>query len=164
VIGWSGYGMEMAVYAIRHPDRVTRLLQVAPVPPAAGVFRNAGGDRRAERMDTAALAALDRRARAGEYASDGGAYCRARRDLTGPSNFADPNLAARVPDPCRWENEWPVNLGPYFEAFLPTLAIMTGGTSSPASRSRGSSFTAGKTGFRWRARARGWPAIRPRDC
>jgi proline iminopeptidase len=121
VIGWSGYGMEMAVYAIRHPTRVTRLVQVAPIPPAARIFRAAGGDQRAARIDTAALGALDRRFRAGEFASDGGGYCRARNRLTGQSNFADTTLAARVPDVCRWENEWPTNLGPYFEAFLPSL-------------------------------------------
>jgi len=121
VIGWSGYGMEMAVYSIRHPTRVTRLVQVAPVPPAARIFRAAGGDQRATRMDTAALGALDRRFRAGEFANDGGGFCRARNRLTGPSNFADTTLAARVPDPCRWENEWPANLGPYFAAFLPSL-------------------------------------------
>src|SRR6266540_1698589 len=97
VIGWSGYGMEMAVYAIRHPDRVTRLVQVAPVPPAARIFREAGGDRRAARMDTAALAALDRRLRAGEFANDGGGYCRARNRLTLPTNVADATPGRVVP-------------------------------------------------------------------
>ena len=123
IIGWSGYGMEMAVYTIRHPDRVTRLVQVAPVPPAARIFAQAGGDRRAARTDTAALTALERRFRAGEFATDGGgaAYCRARERLTAPANFVDPTLVARVPDVCRWENEWPSNLGPYFDAFLPSL-------------------------------------------
>jgi len=121
IIGWSGYGMEMAVYAIRHPDRVTRLVQVAPVPPAARVFREAGGDQRAARMDTAALAALERRFRAGDFADSPAVYCRDRNRLTLPSNFADTTLAARVPDVCRWENEWPANLGAYFEAFLPRL-------------------------------------------
>jgi proline iminopeptidase len=121
IIGWSGYGMEMAVYVIRHPDRVTRLVQVGPVPPAARLFRESGGDRRAARTDTAALAALDRRHQAGEFATDEAGYCRARQRLTLPANFADTSLVHRVPDACRYENEWPANLGPYFEAFLPTL-------------------------------------------
>ena len=30
LIGWSGMGMEMFVYALRNPDRVTRLVQLAP--------------------------------------------------------------------------------------------------------------------------------------
>lgn len=118
LIGWSGLGMEMAVYAIRHPHRVTRLVQVGAVPPAARIMREAGGDRRAQRTDREAVAALDRRFEAGEFAGDPAGFCRARRRLTEASNFADTTLAGRVPDPCRWENEWPVHLWPYFEALL----------------------------------------------
>ena len=33
IIGWSGGGMEMFVYALRNPERVTRLVQLAPVAP-----------------------------------------------------------------------------------------------------------------------------------
>lgn len=42
----------------------------------------------------------------------------ARDRLTLPSNFADTALAARVPDVCRWENEWPVHLWPYFRTLV----------------------------------------------
>jgi pimeloyl-ACP methyl ester carboxylesterase len=118
LIGWSGLGMEMAVYAIRHPNRVTRLVQVGAVPPAARIMRDAGGDRRAERTDRAAIAALDRRYEAGEFVEDPAGFCRARTRLTRPSSFADTTLAARVPDVCQWENEWPVHLWPYFETLL----------------------------------------------
>jgi pimeloyl-ACP methyl ester carboxylesterase len=118
LIGWSGLGMEMAVYAIRHPDRVTRLVQVGAVPPAARIMREAGGDRRAERTDRAAIAALDRRFEQGGFADDPADFCRARTRLTRPSSFADTMLAARVPDVCQWENEWPLHLWPYFEALL----------------------------------------------
>lgn len=118
LIGWSGLGMEMAVYAMRHPDRVTRLVQVGAVPPAARIFREASGDARAGRMNQEAIAALDRRYDAGEFAADPAGFCRARNALTVPSNFADTLLAARVPDVCRWENEWPVNLWPYLQALL----------------------------------------------
>jgi pimeloyl-ACP methyl ester carboxylesterase len=61
IIGWSGLGMETAVYAMRHPDRVTRLVQVSPVPPAARIMRESGGDARAERTNRDSLAALDGR-------------------------------------------------------------------------------------------------------
>jgi pimeloyl-ACP methyl ester carboxylesterase len=115
LIGWSGLGMEMAVYAIRHPDRVTRLVQVSPVPPTAAMMA-ATGDRRAGRVDQAAVAAVDSLAREG--AIDSEEHCLRRRALTERANFEDPSLAARVPDPCRYENEWPVNLWPYFDALL----------------------------------------------
>lgn len=121
IIGWSGLGMEMAVYAMRHPDRVTRLVQVGAVPPAARMMREAGGDRRAQRMDRAALDALDRRAAAGDFARDSAGLCRERRRLTLPASFEDTTLVRRVPDVCAWENEWPGRLGPYFGALLGSL-------------------------------------------
>lgn len=121
LIGWSGLGMEMAVYAMRYPDRVTRLVQIGAVPPAARLMREAGGDRRAQRMDRAALEALDRRAAAGEFAADPAGLCRARNRLTQPANFEDTTLVARVPDVCQWENEWPSRLGPYFAALMRSL-------------------------------------------
>ena len=117
VLGWSGLGMEMAVYAMRHPDRVTRLVQLSPVPPAASIMR-AEGDSRGERADQTALEALDARADAGAFADDPEAYCRARNALTNPTNFADPARAREVPDVCVYENEWPINLWPYFGALL----------------------------------------------
>jgi pimeloyl-ACP methyl ester carboxylesterase len=70
LFGWSRLGMEMAVYAIRHSERVTRLAQVVAVPPRADQMEEAGGDTRAARMDTAALLALERRAEAGEFVND----------------------------------------------------------------------------------------------
>lgn len=115
LIGWSGLGMEMAVYAIRHPERVTRLVQVAPVPPTAAML-DAMGDRRSGRIDRAAVAAVDSLAAAGEIDSE--EHCRRRRALTEGANFENPALADQVPDPCRFENEWPVNLWPYFESLL----------------------------------------------
>jgi proline iminopeptidase len=115
LIGWSGLGMEMAAYTIRHPDRVTRLVQVSPVPPTSAMMATIG-DRRSGRVDRAAVAAIDSLAEAGEI--DSAEHCRRRRALTERSNFEDPSLAERVPDPCRHENEWPVNLWPYFDALL----------------------------------------------
>ena len=66
LLGWSGLGMEMAVYTLRHPDRVTRLIQMSPVPPAASIMRESG-DARAEIVDRTALEALDRRGDEGEF-------------------------------------------------------------------------------------------------
>lgn len=115
LIGWSGLGMEMAAYAVRHPDRVTRLVQVAPVPPTAAMM-SATGDRRSGRVDQAAVARIDSMAESGEI--DAAEHCRRRRAVTGPASFQDRSLVDRVPDPCRFENEWPDNLFPYFGALL----------------------------------------------
>jgi proline iminopeptidase len=118
LLGWSGPGMEVAVYAMRYPERVTRIVQVSPVPPADAIMRSAGGDTRDQRTDTAAVNALLRRFSAGEYAADPAGFCREYNRLTLPGNFADPALATRVPDVCGSSNEWPVNLWPYFGALI----------------------------------------------
>lgn len=115
LIGWSGLGMEMAVYAFRYPKRVTRLVQVSAVPPTSAMMAEIG-DRRQGRVDQAAVASVDSLGEAG--AIDAEEHCRRRRRLTEGANFVDASLAAKVPDPCRFENEWPPNLRPYFGALI----------------------------------------------
>lgn len=120
LLGWSGLGMEMAVYALRHPDRVTRLIQISPVPPAASIMMEAG-DARNEQVDASAIDALDRRADAGEFEESPEAYCRLRNALTDPANFVDVRFVDQIPDVCALENEWPINLWRYFGALLPSF-------------------------------------------
>ncbi len=120
LLGWSGLGMEMAVYTLRYPHRVTRLIQMSPVPPAASIMRESG-DARAEMGDQAALQALDHRGDKGEFDETPEDYCRLRNVITDPTNFVDAELANQVPDTCVHENEWPKNLWPYFGALLPSF-------------------------------------------
>ena len=120
LLGWSGLGMEMAVYALRYPQHVTRLIQMSAVPPAAAIMREAGDDRN-NRVDVAVVNELDRRADAGEFDERPQAYCRERNALTDPANFVDVSLVDEVPDVCRFENEWPVNLWPFISALLGTF-------------------------------------------
>lgn len=117
LLGWSGLGMEMAVYTMRHPNRVSRLIHVSPVPPAAVIFEEAG-DARNDAIDAAAVEALDARAEAGEFDDAQDEYCRLSNDLTLPSNFVDTDLVSKVVDVCIYENEWPENLWPYFGALI----------------------------------------------
>lgn len=121
LLGWSGLGKQVAVYAIRHPERVTRIVQVAPVPPSSAPYpAEPGAPPRSERIDVAAVLAVDSAWRAGSYDGDGEAYCRARQALTQHASFADTALWHRVPDICRYENEWPHNLSRYFAELLPS--------------------------------------------
>jgi len=120
LLGWSGPAMEMGAYTIRHPDRVRRLIQVSPVPPAASLMRELGGDTRSGRRDQAAIDSLTNRWERGELGE--AEFCRAYQRLSLPSSFADPTLVSRVPDVCAYANEWPVNLWPYFDALLGSFA------------------------------------------
>jgi pimeloyl-ACP methyl ester carboxylesterase len=118
VIGWSGLGMEMFVYALRHPDRVTRLIQLAPVPPRAEPYMGGMMADRQSRTDSAAWNALQVRKARGEFAADESSWCRELKRVTTPASFGDVAFASEVPDVCQFRNEWPSRLSPYFEALL----------------------------------------------
>jgi proline iminopeptidase len=118
LVGWSGLAMELAVYAMRHPGRVTRLVQVAPVaardePHNAQAYRT-----RMARTDTVALMALRARRQGGDLANDPAGYCRALPQLTAAASFADPAHVAFLPDACVYPNEYPDSLNLVFGALL----------------------------------------------
>jgi proline iminopeptidase len=118
VIGWSGLGMEMFVYALRHPNRVTRLIQLAPVPPRADPYMQGMMADRRSRTDTATLNALHARRDRGEFDGDEAAWCRELKRVTTAASFGDVIYAREAPDVCQFRNEWPSRLSPYFEALL----------------------------------------------
>lgn len=118
LIGWSGLGMEMAVYTMRHPGNVVRLVQVAPVAARDEPHNTEAYRRRGEWTDTAALAAVRARFEQGEFDGDPAAHCRALNVVTAPTNFADPAYAAAVPDVCRYPNEYRDSLSLLFPSLL----------------------------------------------
>jgi pimeloyl-ACP methyl ester carboxylesterase len=121
LIGWSGGGMEMFVYALRHPERVTRLVQLAPVAPRFEPYGPQMMADRTRRTDTAALAALARRIEGGEFRTDPARACRALGAVTGRALLADPAQAPATPDVCRFENEHPQQLNVYFSALFRSI-------------------------------------------
>jgi proline iminopeptidase len=118
LIGWSGMGMELFVYALRHPDRVERLVQLAPVPPRREPYSEQMMRDRRERSDREAAAEINRRLDAGEYKDRHEELCRDIGRATNRASFADPARSSEVPDLCQYETEWPENLWPYFDALL----------------------------------------------
>jgi len=116
IIGWSGGGMETFVYTLRNPDRVTRLVQLAPVGPRAG-FEVVMRDRE-RRTDAAARAKLRDEIERGAYASRDAELCRAQAAVVLPATLADPARFDELPDVCMHPNEWDANLGPYFGALM----------------------------------------------
>jgi pimeloyl-ACP methyl ester carboxylesterase len=121
LIGWSGLGMELFVYALRHPDRVTRLVQLAPVAPRWTPYSALMMADRLRRTDTAALQALDARVARGEFAGRPRDECRARAAVNGPVTFAVPGSARLAPDVCVYPNEWPATIGRYFGALMRSI-------------------------------------------
>lgn len=122
LIGWSGLGMELAVYTIRYPTRVMRLVQVSPVAARDQPHNPAAYRTRSERIDTSAVRALMLRHEKGEFAGDPAGYCRALGALTRPAGLADPSRAGDLPDTCRFPNEYPDSLAPLFQSLLGSFA------------------------------------------
>jgi proline iminopeptidase len=115
VIGFSGYGMEMAQYALAYPGRVTRLVQLAPVPPVFRPWGEQGMQAREPRLDRAALA--DYEALAARKAS-GEEQCLALQRAMLPAVMAQPQRTADDEAMCRLANEWPDNIGAFYGRLL----------------------------------------------
>jgi proline iminopeptidase len=121
LIGWSGMGMELFVYALRHPGRVTRLVQLAPVAPRWTPYSDSLGSSRQARTDPQAREQLQARITAGDFSTDQGGLCRALAAVTTPPSFGDTSKARLAPDVCQWPNEWPDRIGAYFATFLKSI-------------------------------------------
>jgi proline iminopeptidase len=118
LVGWSSLGMELFVYSFKYPERVTHLVQLAPLPPRRSPYMDQINEDRERRTDAGAMEALQGRQQAGEFDDDPARLCREINYLSWGATFADPVVALEVPDVCVHENEWPTNLGPYLEALL----------------------------------------------
>jgi pimeloyl-ACP methyl ester carboxylesterase len=117
LMGWSYTGLVAGLYAADHPDAVERLLlsgaitprnlAVAEMPPELAREREEAIRRHNERIDVEALRRLEEARAAGEW-SDGAAFCREFRRLSGPRQFGRPEAMLRTKaDTCALPNEWP---------------------------------------------------------
>jgi pimeloyl-ACP methyl ester carboxylesterase len=122
LIGWSGGGMETFLYALRNPERVTRLVQLAPVTARAQPYTDEMGADRERRMDAAANAALQAKIADGAFAGDPAGQCRAENAVFAPALMADPSKASLLPDVCDSPNEQPPTIGEFFGALWPSIS------------------------------------------
>lgn len=120
-IGWSGAGMELFVYALRHPGRITRLVQLAPVAPRWTPYGPMLMEDRARRTDGRALEEIEARRDRGEFRDNPATHCRELARVATPASFGDTSAVRLVPDVCDFPNEWPDRIGPYFGALFRTL-------------------------------------------
>jgi pimeloyl-ACP methyl ester carboxylesterase len=134
LMGWSYMGLVAGLYAADHPDAVERLLlsgAIAPrnlapteMPPELARERDEALRRHRERVDGEALKRLADARAAGEW-SDGAAFCREYRRLSGPRQFGRPEAMLRTKaDPCALPNEWPEN----FESLMQRIFASFNGT------------------------------------
>lgn len=107
LIGMSYYGALVALYAAQHPDRVDRIVMIAPMAPTTGLFVEQTAPDNSAHPD---YVELDRMRREGVHESDPVAFCRqyykahALELYADPSRFVEDTLTY-----CGLENEWPDN-------------------------------------------------------
>ena len=122
LLGWSHYGMMTAVYAIRHPERVARLVQMTPGTPRRTPYLEEGMKTMAARADAAARAKLEERKKAGEFANDAEALCRENRRVSLAAFVADPADVAKIElDSCRLFNEQETNQNNWWGALFGSM-------------------------------------------
>ena len=115
-VGYSYLGLMVVLYALEHPERVERLVQMGPVPrrfgteyPASLVHRDS-----APVVSPVVIARLDSLERSGWAAAHPREFCEESR-VAGIGLVGDPAKAARLPNPCDMPNEWPVNFRRHLE-------------------------------------------------
>jgi pimeloyl-ACP methyl ester carboxylesterase len=116
-LGYSYLGFMVVLYAMEHPERVERLVQLGPVPrkfgteyPASLIHRDS-----APAVDPVAAARLDSLGRTEWARAHPREYCEESRRVLAVRLVGRRDRAAGLMDPCEMENEWPVNLERHFE-------------------------------------------------
>lgn len=107
LVGWSVLGAVVALYALRHPERVARILQICPIPPRARPHMAADAAARARRRDPDAERHLDALREAGLPGRDPAAFCRAWYAAFLPTIVGEPARWTCVRVPCELPNEHP---------------------------------------------------------
>lgn len=118
LVSWSALGLEGFVYALRYPGRLTRLVQLAPLPPRRLPFWNDILTTRGGKVDSAARARFEARVAAGEFAGKPAEHCRAIAALNDPVAFGDRKDAHLAPDVCGFPPEWPGYNGRFGKAMI----------------------------------------------
>jgi pimeloyl-ACP methyl ester carboxylesterase/ketosteroid isomerase-like protein len=107
-VGFSYLGMMVALYAREHPERIEKLVQVAPLAMTS-----------AERAATPAgdgsppkelVERRDSMLKSGAIDSDPRAFCEVDAKVFAYALVGNPSRADRIPVHCELENEWPKNV------------------------------------------------------
>jgi proline iminopeptidase len=120
LIGLADFGKVAALYALKYPERVERIVQLAPTardPRRIFPPHLSASDR--VQILREGLAEISTLQADGLLESDPQAYCEAEWTVTRRALVVDSALAEEVDSPCAYEREWPVNLRRHFESAGP---------------------------------------------
>jgi proline iminopeptidase len=118
LIGYSYTGLMIVMYAMEHPDRIERLIQLGPVPIKFGTQYPENLMAKDEPGDPKLLQELRRlRSEENYHVTDPKEYCEIEWTYTRVGLVGNPANADKVSaKPCEMPNEWPANLVKHFES------------------------------------------------
>jgi pimeloyl-ACP methyl ester carboxylesterase len=108
LVGYSYLGLMVALYAVQHPDRVDRIVQIAPVPRRFGTAYPA--DQTADQSSLSSDGQAAARAWAAQSESSDESIsaiqrCQLLHDFLSYYLVGNPDNHGRVPNVCEYENE-----------------------------------------------------------
>jgi proline iminopeptidase len=117
VVGYSYLGLMVILYAMEHPERVERIVQLGPLPLKLGNTYPPEFDNRSDRsvFDGAKWEELQQLEREGLAKTNPRAFCEKEWEFMRVMLVGNPPTHLdRLPNPCAMPNEWPVNLRSHF--------------------------------------------------
>jgi pimeloyl-ACP methyl ester carboxylesterase/ketosteroid isomerase-like protein len=121
-IGYSYLGMMVALYAREHPQRVEKMIQLAPLAmtPAERKYGTDNGGAPKELLEK-----RDAMFEIGAKEKQPREYCEVDSQVFAYYLVGDPSKASRIPIRCDLENEWPVNVQKTFTALMsgPSISL-----------------------------------------
>jgi proline iminopeptidase len=122
LLGWSHYGMMTGVYTIRHPERVSRLVQMMPASPASHVWLELGMRTMQSRVSAEAWKTLEARDKKGEFSGNPILRCRETKKVLLPAFVGNPADAAKIDlSVCRQPTEWDDYQAGWWGALFPSM-------------------------------------------
>jgi len=118
LIGWSYLGAMVALYALKYPDKVKRVVQVGPLPPTQEIFAKATSTP----MDSESQALVKKMKDEGLDKSNPERFCYEYWNIYMKRIFYDPEKLSRFQSyKCKCKNELPENVNFHLSSIIKSL-------------------------------------------
>ncbi|MBN1224370.1 MAG: alpha/beta hydrolase [Candidatus Aminicenantes bacterium] len=118
LIGWSYLGAMVILYALEYPERVSRIIQIGPLPPTQALFAKS----KATPMDEKNQARLNKMKEEALESTVPETFCKKYWEIYLKRIFYDPEKISHFrSDKCKFENEMPDNVNFQLGAVIDSL-------------------------------------------
>jgi pimeloyl-ACP methyl ester carboxylesterase/ketosteroid isomerase-like protein len=122
-VGYSYLGLMVVLYALEHPEHVSRIIQLGPIPLKSGTqypkeFMNSPETAEVPEANVKKWREMQAQGMAQKSPRE---FCEAQDKVIQYVLVGNAANASRVRSNCDLENEWPVNLDPHFDASFESI-------------------------------------------